>query len=95
MPKMSHGKKANTRKLLTKKERNTNLVSKVLQKFEEGESVFISIEPSIEKGMPFRRFHGLQGTIIGQQGRCYLVKVKCGRSKVKTVLANPAHLKRL
>jgi large subunit ribosomal protein L21e len=96
MPKMSHGKKANTRKLLTKKksERNVNMVSRLLQEFQDGASVSIIIEPSVESGMPFRRFNGLQGTVTGRQGRCYLVDVKCG-SKVKTVLANPAHLKRL
>ncbi len=96
MPKMSHGKKANTRKLLTKKksEKSKNLVSKMLQKFEEGESVFIDLEPSVESGMPFRRFNGLQGKVVGKQGRCYLVEVKCG-NKIKTVLAGPAHMKRL
>jgi len=93
---MSHGKKANTRSLLTKKmsERNRNIISKIMQDFDEGESVSIDINPSVEGGMPFRRFNGLQGTVIEKQGRCYLVEVKCG-NKMKKVLANPAHLKRM
>lgn len=93
---MSHGKKANTRSLLTKKmsERNRNIISKIMQDFDGGESVSIDINPSVEGGMPFRRFNGLQGTVIEKQGRCYLVEVKCG-NKMKKVLANPAHLKRM
>jgi large subunit ribosomal protein L21e len=75
-------------------ERNRNIISKIMQDFDEGESVSIDINPSVEGGMPFRRFNGLQGTVIEKQGRCYLVEVKSG-NKMKKVLANPAHLKRM
>jgi large subunit ribosomal protein L21e len=75
-------------------ERNRNIISKIMQDFNTGESVSIDINPSVEGGMPFRRFNGLQGTVVEKQGRCYLVKVRCG-NKMKKVLSSPAHLKRM
>ena len=37
-------------------------------RFEIGDRVHVVVEPSIQKGMPHRRFHGKTGTVIGQRG---------------------------
>ncbi|HIJ00347.1 MAG TPA: 50S ribosomal protein L21e, partial [Candidatus Methanomethylophilaceae archaeon] len=59
--------------------------------YEVGEKVNIVIDPSVHKGMPFRRFQGLTGTVAGRQGRAVVVNVKAG-NKMKTVVARPEHL---
>jgi large subunit ribosomal protein L21e len=41
--------------------------------------------------MPFSRFHGLTGVIVGQRGAAYEVSVKSG-NKTKMVVARPEHL---
>ena len=89
----SRGTRTKTRNLLKKKARARGLspITKGLQTFEEGEKVNIIIDPSVHKGMPFSRFHGLTGVIIGERGSAYEVRVKDG-DKVKTVIARPEHL---
>ncbi|MBR4503571.1 MAG: 50S ribosomal protein L21e [Candidatus Methanomethylophilaceae archaeon] len=89
----SRGTRTKTRNLLKKKARARGLspITKGLQTFEEGEKVNIIIDPSVHKGMPFSRFHGLTGVIIGERGSAYEVSVKDG-DKVKTVIARPEHL---
>jgi large subunit ribosomal protein L21e len=42
--------------------------------------------------MPYRRFQGLTATIVGQQGRAYLLEITDGGLK-KTVISRPQHLK--
>ncbi|MEM3411727.1 MAG: 50S ribosomal protein L21e [archaeon] len=69
-------------------------LTKLLQEFNIGEKVHIKIDPSVHIGMPFRRFNGLTGTVIGKQGSCYLVEIK-DQEKIKSVLAHPAHLIKL
>ncbi len=89
----SRGTRTKTRNLLKKKARARGLspITKGLQTFEEGEKVNIIIDPSVHKGMPFSRFHGLTGVTIGERGSAYEVSVKDG-DKVKTVIARPEHL---
>ena len=93
MAKMSKGTRAGTRFKLQRKpkERGLTKITKSLQTFEEGERAAVKIDPSIHKGMPHRRFHGLTGIIVGKQGDCYVVEVKDG-NKPKTVIARPEHL---
>jgi large subunit ribosomal protein L21e len=43
--------------------------------------------------MPFSRFHGLTGVVVGQRGAAYEVDVYDG-NKLKTVVARPEHLRR-
>jgi large subunit ribosomal protein L21e len=81
--------------VLSKKHREKGMptVTRVLQTFEEGEKASIIIDPSVHSGQPHRRFYGLTGTIVGKQGKAYLVEVKAGKKK-KTVIVGPEHLKR-
>jgi len=66
-------------------------ISRYFQVFNEGETVTIKPEPSVQKGMPYPRFQGKKGTIIGKQGDCYKVQILDGGMK-KILLAHPVHL---
>ena len=91
----SKGTRTKTRKLLSKKPRASGLspITKGLQIFESGERVNIVIDSSVHKGMPFSRFHGLTGVVVGSRGAAYEVSVKSG-NKTKMVVARPEHLVR-
>ena len=67
-------------------------VSSVIQEFEVGQRVHVVIEPSVQKGMPHRRFHGKTGTVIGQRGRAWLLEIREGDA-IKPVIARPQHLR--
>ncbi len=93
MAKMSNGPRSGTRHKLQRKPRNRGLtkITRSLQTFDEGERAVVKIDPSIHKGMPNKRFHGLTGIVVGFQGDCYVVEVKVG-NMMKTVVARPEHL---
>lgn len=95
MVRRSKGTRSKTRQVLRKRPRQKGLppVTRVLQTFENGEKANIIIDPSIHKGQPHRRFYGQTGTVIGKQGRAYLVEVKAGRKK-KTLVVWPEHLRK-
>ncbi len=90
----SKGFRKGTRKKLRKKrrERGKFSISRFLAEYEEGTKVVISPEPSFHKGMPFRRFIGKIGTVIGRRGRSYIVKIRDG-GKDKILFIHPAHLR--
>lgn len=89
----SKGYRARTRSLLRKKprERGKLRLSKLLYNYETGSKVVIKIEPSVQKGMPHRRYHGKVGTVIGKRGRSYIVSVTQGDA-VKEIIVRPEHL---
>ena len=91
----SSGTRTKTRNKLMKSVRARGLspITKGFQTFETGEKVNIIIDPSIHKGMPFSRFHGLTGVVVGERGAAYEVSVKDG-NKTKMVVARPEHLVR-
>ena len=93
--KATKGTRTKTRTLLRKKPRARGLspITKAMQVFNEGEKVNIVIDPSVHKGMPFSRFHGLTGTVIRRRGTAFEVRVKDG-NKDKIVVARPEHLVR-
>jgi large subunit ribosomal protein L21e len=89
----SRGTRTKTRNLLKKKARARGLspINRALQTFDVGGKVNIIIDPSVHKGMPFSRFHGLTGVVIGERGKAYEISVKAG-NKTKIVVARPEHL---
>jgi large subunit ribosomal protein L21e len=93
--KASKGTRTKTRRLMRKKPRARGLspITRRFQEFENGEKVNIIIDPSIHKGMPFSRFHGLTGTVVGQRGVAYEINVYDG-NKLKMVVARPEHLRK-
>lgn len=63
-----------------------------LQEFSEGQKVFIGIDPAVHEALPFRRFVGRSGIVLGRQGSAYRLRVEDG-GKTKTLLVHPAHLR--
>jgi len=91
MVKKSHGLRARTRKKLKQKLRKKG-ITRFLKEFKEGERVIILQEPSSHKGMPFPRFKGMSGKVIGKRGKSYIVEILDG-NKLKKIIARPEHLK--
>jgi large subunit ribosomal protein L21e len=93
---MAHhnGPRKKTRYKLKKDIRKRGIlpVTSLIQRFKLGQKVHVVCEPSVQKGMPHRRFHGKTGTVIGQRGRAWLLEVKDG-NKGKIVIARSQHLK--
>ena len=89
----SKGYRAGTRRLLKKKprERGKIRLSKLLYEYDPGSQVVIKIDPSVQKGMPHRRYHGKIGTIVNRRGRGYVVSVAQGEA-VKEIVVRSEHL---
>ena len=84
-----------TRQKMTKSSRKKGKFSlrKYLQEFNVGNNVILKLEPAVQKGMYFPRFHGKHGTVVAKKGRCYEVEIK-DIKKEKTLIIHPIHLKR-
>jgi len=92
MPK-SKGYKHSTRKLFTKSPRKRGLqpLGRLLTKYKVGDQVVVKIDSAIQKGMPYRRYHGKFGVISEVRGRAYVIKIKDGNA-VKDIIARPEHV---
>ena len=88
------GSRRGTRHKLSKEVREHGKISitRHLQEFKPGDRVKLNIEPAIQKGMYFPRFHGKVGVVKNQKGRCYEVLINDG-GKEKTLIVHPVHLK--
>lgn len=78
---------------VSKKMKGKVAVSGFIKKFDVGDDVLLSAQPSIMEGLYFRRFHGRIGKIVGMQGGCYKVQIRDG-GKEKTLVVGPVHLKK-
>ena len=96
MVRPSHGPRKKSRQILSKSPRSRGLspITHEFQEFEVGEKVHIYLDPSIHHGMPATRFHGKTGTVMGTQGKAFVLAVKDG-DKTKTVLSTPEHLRKV
>ncbi|TFG10625.1 50S ribosomal protein L21e [Candidatus Thorarchaeota archaeon] len=94
MVKKSHGYRARTRSLMTKKVRKRGLrpLSQVLVDYNVGDRVDIIIDSGFHKGMPHRRYHGRTGIVSGIRGRAVQVEVSLGKA-VKKLIVRPEHLR--
>ncbi|MHA2004643.1 MAG: 50S ribosomal protein L21e [Candidatus Thorarchaeota archaeon] len=93
MVKKSHGYRARTRSLMSKRVRTRGIssLSRLLVDYEVGQRVDIVINPSVHKGMPHRRYHGRTGVVTGKRGRGIIVDVKLGKM-MRTLIIRPDHL---
>ncbi len=67
-------------------------LSRYFQQFELGDKVNLKINPNVQKGRFFPRFHGMTGTVTGnKKGECYEVQIKDGGKK-KMLFVHPIHL---
>ncbi len=94
MVKKSHGYRARTRSLMSKRVRKRGIspLSTVLREYEVGQRVDIVIDPSFHKGMPHKRYHGRTGVVVGKRGRGIVVEVTLGKA-VKNLIIRPEHLR--
>jgi large subunit ribosomal protein L21e len=95
MVKASKGYRRRTRSVMQKRARDRGLspITRIFQTFEVGEKANINLDPSIHKGVPHVRFHGHTGTIVGMQGKAYLIDVRMG-GKMKQIIVRPEHLRK-
>ncbi|MEM3695326.1 MAG: 50S ribosomal protein L21e [Candidatus Bathyarchaeia archaeon] len=89
----SKGYRAGTRKLLRKepREKGKIKISKLLHEYQPGARVVIKLDPSVQKGMPHRRYHGKVGAVVEKRGRSYVISVTQGDA-VKEIIVRPEHL---
>jgi len=73
------------------RERGTSPPQRAIQEFEEGDTVHLALDPSVNEGGFHQRFSGRTGTVVGEQGDAYKVEVADGNA-TKTVLVTAAHL---
>jgi large subunit ribosomal protein L21e len=66
-------------------------LSKLLYEYQPNNSVVIKIDPSVQKGMPHRRYHGKVGVVVGKRGQSYVVSVTQGDA-TKEIIVRPEHL---
>ncbi|HII15986.1 MAG TPA: 50S ribosomal protein L21e [Nanoarchaeota archaeon] len=66
-------------------------ISRYFKSFKEGDTVVLKPEPSVHAGMPYPRFQGKSGLVVGKQGECYKVMIKDG-SMEKMIIVHPIHL---
>ena len=87
----SHGHRRRTREIKVDiRDRGKVYIRRQLQQFSENDVVALSINPGYQT-IPFSRFKGYTGKVVGRQGRAYYVAFTEG-SKTKKVLVNPEHL---
>ena len=91
MSKTSKGLRTRTRNKLRQKKRIKFKSEMFLKTFDIDQKVIIKPEPSSHKGMPFPKFKGRVGKIIGKRGSSYIVRIEVGKSK-KDIISRPEHI---
>ncbi|MFW9953752.1 MAG: 50S ribosomal protein L21e [Candidatus Thorarchaeota archaeon] len=94
MVKKSHGFRARTRALMSKRvrERGITPLSTVLVDYQEGDRVNVVINPSVHRGMPHKRYHGRTGVVRAKRGRAYVIDISLGKA-MKSLIVRPEHLR--
>ena len=91
--KKAQGIRAKTRDKFKRKGSKLS-VSRLLKEFPEGSTVQININSSHHSGIPFRRYQGISGKVIGKQGKAFKVALREGNAP-RTLIVTAAHLKTL
>jgi large subunit ribosomal protein L21e len=93
--KTSKGIRKRSRNILRKSPRQRGMppITRSFMEYKEGEKAAIVIDSSVHGGQPHVRFQGLTGTIVGRQGRAYILSVSDGGSQ-KDLIVGPEHLKK-
>jgi large subunit ribosomal protein L21e len=92
--KKAKGKRAKTRTLLRKKNREKTTVNDIIKPIEKGDIVQIKINSSIHEGFPPRRTYGKSGEVIAFQGKLPVVLIKDG-NMLKKIICHNVHLKKI
>lgn len=90
------GARRKTRGLMKKQHRSRGKLSlrRYLQVFSPGDNVALVLEPAVQDGTYHRRHYGKMGTVLRQQGSCYVIGIRDG-GKQKEVIAHPVHLRKV
>ncbi|MFB6295876.1 MAG: 50S ribosomal protein L21e [Halobacteriales archaeon] len=90
----SNGPRQGTREKLSNdpRERGTSPPARAVTEFETGQTVHLSLDPSVPDGRFHPRFDGHTGEVVGEQGSAYKVRITDG-GKEKVLIATPAHLR--
>ncbi len=93
MVKKSTGYRSRTRALFRKNPREKGKLglSRILRAYKAGDKVCVTIDPSVHKGMPHRRFQGRVCVIEGKRGRAYVVSLTIG-NKERSLIVRPEHI---
>lgn len=91
----SKGPRHGTRQKLSNspRDRGVSPPQRSVQQFDAGETVHLSLDPSVPDGRFHPRFNGLTGEVLDRQGAAYRVRIT-DHGKEKTIIAKPAHLRR-
>ena len=92
--KRSKGYRTKTRTVFRRKPRDRGKIAlgRLLINYQPGQMVRISINPSVQKGMPHRRYQGRVGSISEKRGRSYVVQVSVGGKVPRQIIARPEHI---
>ena len=95
MVKASKGYRRRTRSVMRRRvrERGLSPITKIFQTFDVGQKASVTIDPSMHRGTPHIRFQGRTGTVVGMQGKAYLLDVMMGGKK-KQIIVRPEHLRK-
>jgi large subunit ribosomal protein L21e len=74
------------------REAGTSPPQRAIAEFDEGQTVHLALDPSVEDGQFHARFNGQTGTVVGTQGSAYKVQIHDDGVE-KTIIAKSAHLK--
>lgn len=90
----SKGFRSKTRHKLAKHPRTRGKppVTHALRDFPPGTKVAITVNPSVQKGMPHPRFQGLTGNVVERRGDAFVIELY-QKNKLKTVISRPEHLR--
>ena len=86
----SHGFKHKSRSVMTKDAPRG--VSFLLREYSVGDRALIIIDPTQDKALPHRRYHGKVGTVTEVGRRTVILAVKLG-NKTKTLITRLDHIK--
>ena len=91
----SKGIRKRTRNILSKSPRQRGLppITHSFAKYEIGEKAAVVINPSVHEGQPHVRFQGHTGTVMGMQGKAYVLHLSIGKHG-KDIIIRPEHMKR-
>ena len=90
----SKGSRSKTRHKLSKHPRTRGKppVTHSLRDYPPGTKVAITINSSIQKGMPHPRFQGLTGNVVERRGSSFVIELY-SKNKQKTIISRPEHLR--
>jgi large subunit ribosomal protein L21e len=90
----SNGPRQGTRNKLENhaREGGTSPPQRAVQEYEHGDSVHLKIDPSVPDGRYHPRFDGHTGTVVGEQGSAYKVRID-DTGKTKTLIVSAPHMR--